>query len=78
MLKPLYPLIRKMTFTTFDFPRAISAENLFQRASFSTKTYEENWKKAIKITTEQVSENELILITGSLYFVSEVRRFLTS
>ncbi|WP_273832628.1 bifunctional folylpolyglutamate synthase/dihydrofolate synthase [Guptibacillus sedimenti] len=76
MLKPLYPLIQKMTFTTFDFPRAISAESLFQRASFSPKTYEENWKKAIQTTTEQVSENELVLITGSLYFVSEVRRFL--
>ena len=78
MLKPLYPLIQTMTFTTFDFPRAISAESLFQRASFSVKTYEENWKKAIQTTIEQVSENELVLITGSLYFVSEARRFLKS
>ena len=76
MLMPLYPHIHTITFTTFDFPRAISAVNLFQRATFSHKSYEEDWKRAIETTIEQMSANDLLLITGSLYFVSEVRRFL--
>ncbi|MCA0171692.1 bifunctional folylpolyglutamate synthase/dihydrofolate synthase [Bacillus sp. RAR_GA_16] len=76
MLKPLYPHIHTITFTTFDFPRAISAENLFHRATFSSKSYEEDWKRAIETTIAQMGANDLLLITGSLYFVSEVRHFL--
>lgn len=76
MLKPLYPHIHAITFTTFDFPRAISAENLFQRATFSRKSYDEDWRRAIETTIEQMGTNDLLLITGSLYFVSEVRHFL--
>ncbi|WP_347549410.1 folylpolyglutamate synthase/dihydrofolate synthase family protein [Pseudalkalibacillus hwajinpoensis] len=76
MLQPLYPLIRSITFTTFDFPRAISARALFDRSTASDKSYEENWHKAIQSACESAEENDLVLITGSLYFVSEIRNYL--
>ncbi|WLR60725.1 bifunctional folylpolyglutamate synthase/dihydrofolate synthase [Guptibacillus hwajinpoensis] len=78
MLKPLYPLIETISFTTFEFPRAISGEELSNRATFANKRYEENWRKAIQVTMDEMGENDLLLITGSLYFVSEVRSFLKS
>lgn len=78
MLEPLYPLVTSITFTSFDFPRALKAQDLFERSSFSNKSYEEDWRGAIDSAIKNAGENDLVLVTGSLYFISEVRNYLKS
>lgn len=76
LLLPLYPYIRSLTLTSFDFPRARTARSLFEEASFTQKNYFSSWKQALQNATSRLKENDVLLVTGSLYFVSEVRNFL--
>ena len=76
MLQPIYPLIESITFTTFDFPRAIEARSLYNRATAKVKRYDENWHSAIQSVLNNAGRNDLVLITGSLYFVAKVRNYL--
>ncbi|GAF13374.1 LOW QUALITY PROTEIN: dihydrofolate synthase [Bacillus sp. JCM 19045] len=61
-------------FTTFLFHRAASAEQLYNQADVNEKSIVLNWQKFLsdKIETEQ----DLLVITGSLYFISDVRHYL--
>ncbi|MGI8469431.1 MAG: bifunctional folylpolyglutamate synthase/dihydrofolate synthase [Pyrinomonadaceae bacterium] len=76
----LFPKIDKLVFTIPDNPRSMSAEELmkflpenFERENvFQTETVENAIEKAREIS----SENNLILITGSLYLVGEARKML--
>lgn len=80
--KPLQGMIQRMedcakaiTFVGFDFPRAAKAEEL---SAFSQKNHHlvtADWQEAIKETKEMMRENDVLVITGSLYFISEVKRF---
>ncbi|MEB8647196.1 bifunctional folylpolyglutamate synthase/dihydrofolate synthase, partial [Bacillus cereus] len=36
----------------------------------------ENWKEAIDTKVEMIAENDVFIITGSLYFISEVRKYI--
>ena len=36
----------------------------------------EHWQEALSDTLKEVSSDDLILITGSLYFISQVRQTL--
>ena len=76
MLKPLYPLAKEICFTTFDFHRAEQAANLYEAADFLQKTVSENWQEEIKKKRKALKKDDLYLITGSLYFISEVRSYL--
>ncbi|MDP4550474.1 folylpolyglutamate synthase/dihydrofolate synthase family protein [Alkalihalobacillus macyae] len=76
MLQPLYPIVESLTFTTFDFPRAVKARSLYDRSTFKEKSFYENWNDAIQSVFDRTSKEDLIIITGSLYFVSELRNYL--
>ena len=66
----------EMIFTTFTFDRAISAKELAAHSSKETKQVFENWKEAIDIKMNKLQENDVFIITGSLYFISEVRKYI--
>lgn len=77
MLKPLYGIAAKITFTSFPFERAASAESLFEQSDFPGKAAEIDWKKALRYTLEKEDDQTTVyIITGSLYFISEVRNFI--
>ncbi|TLS39224.1 bifunctional folylpolyglutamate synthase/dihydrofolate synthase [Pseudalkalibacillus caeni] len=76
MLQHLYPIVKSMTFTSFDFPRAAKAEELYEAAKFENKMAVENWRDAIGLELDNITENEMLIVTGSLYFISDVRKFL--
>lgn len=61
--------------TSFDFPKAI---NLATLESFTSETTEivSLWQFGLGDILEKMLEDELLLITGSLYFVSQVRELL--
>lgn len=68
----------RITFTTFDFPRARTAHELFEVSRFTNKHLRENWKEAIDEEMEAMKEHEVLIVTGSLYFISAVRAYLTN
>ncbi|EUJ29421.1 folylpolyglutamate synthase [Listeria cornellensis FSL F6-0969] len=61
--------------TTFDYPRALTKNDIKQIAITNNITSVENWENILNSWMES-EEEEVILITGSLYFISEVRKTL--
>ncbi|MFE8703429.1 bifunctional folylpolyglutamate synthase/dihydrofolate synthase [Cytobacillus sp. FJAT-54145] len=66
----------KITFVDFDFPRAARSEELFALSQNRNKHLSEDWKKAISHEINELNANEMLVITGSLYFLSEIKPFL--
>ena len=56
--------------------RAISADKLASYSQKESKLVFENWKEAIDTKVEMIAENDVFIITGSLYFISEVRKYI--
>jgi dihydrofolate synthase/folylpolyglutamate synthase len=75
MIDILSSIAERMYFTTFDFPRAASAEELFQACRHGKKDFEDDWKAAFLKMMEAGEAKDVFLVTGSLYFISEVRPF---
>ncbi|MFJ8529796.1 bifunctional folylpolyglutamate synthase/dihydrofolate synthase [Bacillus sp. NPDC094106] len=76
MVGQLETIADEMIFTTFTFDRAISAEELANHSSKETKQVFENWKEAIDTKINDLQESDVFIITGSLYFISEVRKYI--
>ncbi|BDG46286.1 MULTISPECIES: folylpolyglutamate synthase/dihydrofolate synthase family protein [Parageobacillus] len=76
MIPPLAGIAKTITFTSFDFPRAASAEQLAMLCEHPNKVATDDWKGWIKEKKKQKQSDALFLITGSLYFIAEVRKFL--
>jgi len=76
MLQSLREITDHITLTSFSFQKAAEAKKLAERAGFSMETVEENWKKAVENEMNKSGKNDVIIVTGSLYFISEVRRHL--
>ena len=62
-----------MYFTQIDLPRAAKAEQLFSQSEHPNKSAHANWKELIEHEVNALAEDELLVITGSLYFIAEVR-----
>jgi dihydrofolate synthase/folylpolyglutamate synthase len=78
-LEPLLPLVKSITVTKPDFRRAAPVERLADRAkSLSPNTelhVEDDWKKAIEEAVNRLQNNDVLLVTGTLYLISDVRRY---
>lgn len=75
MLDMMEDIVEKAIFTTFDFPRAMKPEELKRLSSIEDAHCFSDYKHAVDFATEQVTDDELILITGSLYFISNIRKY---
>ena len=60
-------------FTEIDYPRCETAENLYNVSEFKNKHLNKNSSDALK-TLRNLKKNEILLITGSLYFISHIRK----
>lgn len=76
MLKPLYEVATKITFTSFPFERAAAATDLFQQSDFVNKREAEDGKKVLEHILQEKDEDIVYIVTGSLYFISEIRDFV--
>ena len=76
MVGQLETIADEIIFTTFAFDRAISADKLASYSQKESKLVFENWKEAIDTKVEMIAENDVFIITGSLYFISEVRKYI--
>jgi dihydrofolate synthase / folylpolyglutamate synthase len=76
MIQPLADIAETITFTSFDFPRAATAKELYEQCEHPKKECEENWQAALKNKMSEMKEEDVLVVTGSLYFISEVRLFV--
>ena len=77
MIGLLDEVANTITFTSFDFPRAADAHFLSEKSNHPQKRAIEAWKIALKSTLYGLGKEDLLLITGSLYFISEIRTYFT-
>ena len=74
MLKDLLTIPQlDFTLTTFDYPNALS---LTDYQNFDGITIDSNWQQALENKLSQMGEADVLFVTGSLYFVSQVRDFI--
>ena len=76
MIHLLDQVADEITFVSFDYPRATSVEVLFNLSGSAHKKMDEDWKQVLTSEYKSVKENEILVVTGSLYFISQVKHFL--
>lgn len=76
MIHLLDEVAADMVITEFAHERATSAEKLFEQSHHEKKRMEKDWKKAIDVVLQQSKEDDVIVVTGSLYFLAMVREYL--
>ena len=63
-------------FTEIHLPRATKAEVLAAESTHKRKMINKDWRALLREQYEKLQEQELLIITGSLYFIAEARTFL--
>ena len=63
----------EMHFTQIDLPRAATAQQLYEQSKHEKKFAHQNWQEWIELEISRLADDELLVITGSLYFIAEVR-----
>lgn len=77
MIHQLDEVADHIDFVEFDFPRASKAINLYEISQSTHKSYTEDWQNLLIEKMERLSNEEVLIITGSLYFISEVKSFIS-
>ncbi|MGX7059383.1 bifunctional folylpolyglutamate synthase/dihydrofolate synthase [Vagococcus humatus] len=60
--------------TTFEYPKALSFKE-YQQFGITEDNFLPDWKKGIDQIKAEMTEDDLLIITGSLYFISQVRHY---
>lgn len=75
MIQVLDSFVDEVYYTEFQYDRCEKAINLYKLSSHPKKHLDEDIITLVK-RLKDVNENEILLITGSLYFISLVRKLL--
>jgi len=78
MVELLQKITNNIIMTTFDFPRAMSHEELIHTAQTLNVDYEIDFNEALVKNVKKIQKNGILLLTGSLYFISYVRKYLVN
>ncbi|WP_285016491.1 bifunctional folylpolyglutamate synthase/dihydrofolate synthase [Lactococcus garvieae] len=65
----------KLILTTFDYPKALKLED-FAYLQKENVTLVEDWKSTYAALKENLHEDDVLLMTGSLYFMSQIRAYI--
>lgn len=82
MLKLVDGFVDKLMITQFDFPRAAKVDEVLQQIEDHDQKWNTevcgalDWRKAYQQIVSEAHKDDVILFTGSLYFISEVRKHL--
>ncbi|UOQ95596.1 bifunctional folylpolyglutamate synthase/dihydrofolate synthase [Halobacillus shinanisalinarum] len=74
MVAQLEEIANEMWFTQFDFPKAMQAEEIAWLSTSHTKHVCIDGNRAVEGICRSMNEKDVLLITGSLYFISEIRK----
>lgn len=77
MIATLEEAADELTFTTFDFPRAASAEELMEAGSkHGNRNIAADYQEFLTMKINELNKDEILVVTGSLYFLSEAKPFM--
>ncbi|MHC0037460.1 bifunctional folylpolyglutamate synthase/dihydrofolate synthase [Pseudoneobacillus sp. C159] len=76
MIKMLERIAHRMTFIDFDFPRAAKAAYLESLCSLESKSSCSHLPECLSAEMNRLGQDEILVITGSLYMIAEVRATL--
>ena len=65
----------KLILTTFDYPKTLKLED-FAYLEKENVTLAEDWKSTYASLKENLHEEDVLLMTGSLYFMSQIRAYI--
>lgn len=65
----------KLILTTFDYPKALKLED-FAHLEKENVMLAENWKSTYTALKTNLKEEDVLLMTGSLYFMSQIRAYI--
>ncbi|MFV9511071.1 bifunctional folylpolyglutamate synthase/dihydrofolate synthase [Tepidibacillus sp. LV47] len=78
--QPLLPLADELIITEPKFPRAKEAlevaKIVHSIGGASHVLVQENWKDAVDMAIQEANKDDLVIITGSLYLISDVRKYI--
>ncbi len=63
-------------FTEFDYARRADADTLYMESHSKNRFVSHDFKETFRKLSHRLRENEILLVTGSLYFISEIRKLL--
>ncbi|WP_125590884.1 bifunctional folylpolyglutamate synthase/dihydrofolate synthase [Companilactobacillus jidongensis] len=63
----------KITITTFDFPSSLNVEDYAGLDNIDGITIVDDWHKGLNNIKSEMISDDVLFITGSLYFISQVR-----
>ena len=79
MLKQLLEVPNaELLLTSFDYPKALDLAKGYETLDASRIQVASYWQVGLADLLEHADSETLILVTGSLYFISEVRKLLTT
>lgn len=76
MIRLLDKIAAEIIITEFAHERAASAEKLFEQSHHEKKRMEKDWKKAITVVLDNAQAEDVIVVTGSLYFLIHARNYI--
>ncbi|MED3832079.1 folylpolyglutamate synthase/dihydrofolate synthase family protein [Peribacillus frigoritolerans] len=76
MLHGLETGAMEIIITEFDHERAADAKTLYEKCNHPNKSINKDWQAAITEGRRKTGDKEILVITGSLHFLSLVREFL--
>ncbi|PQD96356.1 bifunctional folylpolyglutamate synthase/dihydrofolate synthase [Pradoshia eiseniae] len=76
MIRAIEKKAASITFTQTAMDRMNEARELYKMSEHEQKYIEVNWQEAIKRTCGRITGEDVLIITGSLYFLAEARPFI--
>ncbi|MDR7077907.1 dihydrofolate synthase/folylpolyglutamate synthase [Neobacillus niacini] len=76
MIAQLDQVADEISFVSFDFPRAAQANDLFAISKSKNKVMADKWDTHLSKITKSLENNQILVVTGSLYFISEAKPHL--
>lgn len=70
MVAQLSEIANRFYITDFDFPNALPADTIYEAVDHSEKYKVKDYKNFI-----ETFDGEMLLVTGSLYFISEIKQY---
>jgi dihydrofolate synthase/folylpolyglutamate synthase len=76
MIEELDNFCDELYFTEFEYQRRADAEDLYFESTHYKKSYHKDYKEIFSKLRNRLRTNDILLVTGSLYFISEIRKLL--
>lgn len=76
MIRLLDEVATDIMITEFTHERVASAEVLFEESHHKKKRIEKDWKEAINVIVQNIDKEDVMIITGSLYFLTKAREYM--